>query len=495
MKYEITIYTENKKEVLCAEEGVSLHSLLSDSGYPLSSPCGGNGRCGKCKVFASGDFLPPYGKVSDVREIQACKAFPSGSCHVHLNANSHFSSEALSDIPASGNLGIAFDVGTTSISAVLCTLDEKRELSSLTCKNAQAAFGADIVTRISQDAKKLSSVLVAQINSITEKLCPDTSRISKLTFSANTVMSHYIAGISPEGLASFPLTPADTFGKTYSAKELGFVADKADVYIFPSLASFVGGDISSGLFSLNLPATGATTLLIDIGTNGEMALCKNGRIFVASAAAGPAFEGGELSCGMPAEPGAVTGFDVASFTTVGNLPPRGIAGSGAIDLLAQLSSIGVIDKGGRLLPPDEAPFFRERLSFSDGEVVFSISGNVFLSATDIRKLQLAKAAIRAALSLLLIRSETTICEIDSVYIAGAFASSVNPENAAKAGLIPPELLPVCIPVGNASLDGACKALYDNNSLSKLIALQKNTTHIELSGDSDFEDEFLKHIHM
>ncbi len=494
MKHQITVHAGNRTDILCSEKKENLLSLLSGNGYIVSAPCGGNGKCGKCKVTAKGDFLPPYGQIPSPREIQACKAYPCGSCSVFLDLQ-ELRADKQVELSHCENLGISFDVGTTSVSATLLDLDKKCVLSSLTCKNTQASFGADIITRLSGDYKKLSDVLIAQINSITKALCPDMHRIKKLTFAANTVISHYLAGLSPEGLAAFPLRPADTFGKTYSAKELGFVAELSDVYIFPSLAPFVGGDITSGLLSLNLPSCDTTTLLIDIGTNGEMVLCKNGISYVTSAAAGPAFEGGELSCGMPAEPGAVVAFDGVSFSTINGLSPRGIAGSGAIDILSLLVSRGVIEKSGRLLPPDESPHFKDRLKIFDGDVIFSISDDVFLSAMDVRKLQLAKAAIRAALSLLLIRSETSLAQIDCVYIAGSFGASVNVNNAATIGLIPRELLPVCCPAGNTSLMGAQKALFDESSLSDIQSIVSNSTHIELSNDAEFEDEFLKNINM
>lgn len=493
MKHRLTIHDGATQRTVYIDEGKSLHSLLLANGQFISSPCGGNGRCGKCKVTASGDFLSPYGCVSEPSELLACKAYPAGDCEVFCKTLPR-TVRRRSDGRTS-SLGIAFDIGTTSISAVMCDLDTKEELAATTEKNAQCAYGADIITRLTYDYKKLSDVLISQINGIIQSLCDNPLSVSKITFAANTVMSHYIARLSPEGLSRAPFEPIDTFGKVYSAKELGIIARNADAFIFPSLASFVGGDISAGIFALDILSKEHPSLLLDVGTNGEAALWKAGVLYVTSAAAGPAFEGAELSCGMTAERGAVIAFDGKEFTTVDDSPPCGIAGSGAIDILSELVKTGAVDKGGRLLPPDETPAFSDRISMRNDEVCFDISNEVFLAASDIRKLQLAKAAIRAALSLLLKKSDTSLSEIGTFYLAGTFGSAIRTDAASDIGLIPEELTSVCKPSGNSALRGAVIALFENDISDKLTQITNSVTHIELSGASEFEDEFLKFIPM
>lgn len=494
MLCKITVNNKNNITILHTDGHQSLHSLLAKNGFTLYAPCGGGGKCGKCKIKVSGTLLPPYGHVAD-ETILACKAYPAGDCEVFLSdATSDY---AISDMADAENIGLAIDVGTTGISFLVCDLDTGEDLLLRTFKNAQISFGADIISRLSEDSKTLSNVLVSQINSTISELCPDTSRVKKIAFSANTVMSHYLAGISPDGLSRAPFTPAGTFGETYNATDLGFICENASVYIFPSLAPFVGGDISSGLFSCNAFKKSAecATILIDIGTNGEMALCKGDNIFVASAAAGPAFEGAELSCGMSAEDGAICAYDGKTFKTINNTFPRGIAGSGAIDILASLLHCGAVDAGGRLLLSDEAPAIKENLSMINGEVAFFISENVYLSASDIRKLQLAKAAIRAAITLLLRRSKTDITEIKNVFLAGAFGEAINAKHAAEIGLIPKEFLKIATPVGNASLSGARRLLFSDSSKKLLNEIKASSIHVDLSCDPDFEEEFLNSISM
>ena len=493
MKHKLTIRDGTSLRTIYIDNGKSLYSALLANGHFISSPCGGNGKCGKCKVYARGHFLPPYGYVEKTSALLACKAYPAGDCEVFCRALSRAIRHKKPS--AQTSLGIAFDIGTTSISAVLCDLDTKEELSSVTERNAQCAYGADVMTRLTYDHQKLSDMLISQINGIIQSLCDNPLSVLKITFAANTVMSHYIAHFSPEGLASAPFEPCDTFGKVYSAKALGIIAENAEIFIFPSLAVFVGGDISSGLFALDFLSKEHSLLLLDVGTNGESALWKAGTLYVTSAAAGPAFEGSELSCGMTAESGAIISFDEKEFITVDNATPCGIAGSGAIDILSELVKKGAVDKGGRLLPPDETPAFADRISTQNGEACFCISDDVFLTASDIRKLQLAKAAIRASLSLLLKKSDTALTEIDTFYLAGAFGASIKTSSASAIGLIPKELVSVCTPSGNVALRGAILALFEEDIAKKLENIKDVTRHIELSGDADFEEEFLRFIPM
>ena len=493
MKHKLTILNGSASRTLYIDEGKSLHASLLANGCFIAAPCGGNGRCGKCKVRARGEFLPPYGYVAEETELLACKAYPSGDCEVRLKPSARAASRKKNFSEA--GLGIAFDIGTTGISAVLCDLAEKEELASVTERNSQCAYGADVITRLTHDRKELSRILTAQINDIIRALCDDPLSVSKITFAANTVMSHYIAHLSPAGLAQAPFEPADTFGSIYPAKALGIIAENAEIFIFPSLASFVGGDISAGLFALDVLSKNSVSLLLDIGTNGETALYKDNTLYVTSAAAGPAFEGAELSCGMSAECGAVISFDGKDFKTVDDAPPCGIAGSGAIDCLAHLVSSGAVDKGGRLLPPDESPAFAEKLSIRNGEVSFDISDEVFLTSGDVRKLQLAKAAIRASLALLLKKSETAFSEIENFFLAGALGNSVKTSSAVEIGLIPKELSKVCRPSGNSALRGAVLALFEDGIADKISKITDIARHIELSGDTEFEDEFLKFIPM
>lgn len=497
MNYKITLHTRSGSDVIYSKEGESLLSVLSSVGIPINADCGGNGTCGKCRIFACGTFRSPYGEVPEKTELLACRAYPIGDCSVYIDVS--LKKPSLKRVYKSSfdgeNLGVAIDVGTTGICAELLDMKTGEKLSEISERNAQAPYGADIISRLSCDSKKLSQILIAQLNSMITALCPKKSKISKISISANTVMSHYIKNLPTDSLAAFPFSVSDSFGKSFTATELGINCKNATVYIAPCLGAFVGGDIASGIYTTNLQKCKVPSLFIDIGTNGEIALSKNGKIYVASAAAGPAFEGAELSCGMQASSGAVCSFDGKRFSTVGKKKPCGISGSGAIDIVAYLLSVGAIDAGGRLLPPEESPLPPSKLTVVNNEVRFNISDTVYLSASDVRKLQLAKAAIRAALHTLLEKSGTDENDIGAVFLAGAFGTNIKIENAVRIGLIPRSFLLKCAPCGNTSLKGATLALLSKRHEDGITKIKDICTHIELSDDPAFEDKFLSYIPM
>ena len=497
MKNKITVHTGRRTEIFYLEEGTSLLDGLTSHGFVLSAVCGGYGKCGKCKVEARGIFDEPYRDIIKRETLLACRAYPCGDCSVWLSPSHARAPEfkPCKTVCDGTELGIAFDVGTTGISAVLCDMKSGEILAEHSEKNSQCAYGADIMTRIGRDSKQLSALLRDQLNSITTRLYPKKSHISYIVISANTALSHFITALPVSGLSAAPFTPADMFGREYSAEALGIKCKNATAYIAPALGAFAGGDISSGILSTSLHRKRRPALLLDIGTNGEMALGDCRGISVTSAAAGPAFEGASLSCGMNAEDGAVYSFDCGAYKTIGNKPPRGLCGSGAIDVAAELLRLGVITGGGTLLPPDEAPTMQSRLSVTDGEVRFHISDSVFLSASDVRELQLAKAAIRAAMHTLFSKCGISASDLHAIYLSGAFGAHIKKENAVALGIIPKELLLKAIPCGNTSLDGARLALLSEKRRKELSLIAKKCSVTELSGDPVFDEAFLNYIAM
>ncbi len=498
MKNKITIHIGSRTETIFLADGTSLLDGLTAHGFVINAVCGGYGTCGKCKISARGSFDEPYRDINGRETLLACRAYPCGDCSVWLSQDMAPAPKFKpAQIVCDGTeLGIAFDVGTTGISAILCDMKSGEILAEHSERNEQCAYGADIMTRIGGDNTRLSEILQKQLNSIVTKLHPKKSDISYIVISANTALSHFIAGLSAKGLSAAPFTPADMFGREYRAEALGIKCKNATAYIMPSLGAFVGGDISAGILAVGLHRKRRPSLLLDIGTNGEMALGGSSGITVTSAAAGPAFEGASLACGMGAESGAICAFENGKFKTIGNARPRGICGSGAIDITAELLRLGVITGGGTLLPPDEAPTLQSWLSVSsDGEVRFNISDSVYLSASDVREIQLAKAAIRAAMHMLFIKSGISASDLHSVYLSGAFGTHIKKENAVALGIIPEELLLKCIPCGNTSLLGAKLALLSEKKRKELSAIVRKCSQAELSGNAEFSDAFLNYIAM
>ncbi len=497
MKNKITIHIGRHTETIFLQSGTSLLDGLTAHGFVLNAVCGGYETCGKCKVSALGRFDEPYRDITKRETLLACRAYPCGDCSVWLSQRQAISAEFKpSKIICDGTeLGIAFDVGTTGISAILCDMKSGEILAEHNERNDQCAYGADIMTRIGGNNKRLSEVLREQLNSIVTKLYPKKSHISYIVISSNTALSHFIAGLPTTGLEAFPFSPKDMFGHEYKALDLGINCKNATAYIMPSLGAFVGGDISAGILAIGLHRKRRPALLLDIGTNGEMALGGASGISVTSAAAGPAFEGASLSCGMNAESGAIYAFNDGKFKTIGNARPRGICGSGAIDITAELLRLGVITGGGTLLPPDEAPALRSHLSVVDGEVRFNICDSVYLTASDVREIQLAKAAIRAAMHMLFAKSGISAHDLHAVYLSGAFGTHIKKENAVALGIIPKELLLKCIPCGNTSLEGARLALLSEKKRKELSLIVRKSSQTELSGDAEFDEAFLNYIGM
>ncbi len=499
MKHKIIVHAGKREETIFANDGETLFSALVSHGFFVDASCGGFGTCGKCKVYAMGDFRSPIGKISQKREILSCEAYPLGDVSVYLPRLPQKRPHVIRrTIKCDGeSLGIAFDVGTTGISAALYDMKSGILLSELCEDNPQIPYGADVMTRISHDEKRgeLVRLLREKLGAMITKLHAKKSEISYIVISANTAMLHYIADLPLSGLASAPFEPEELFGREFSPSQLGIPCKNAKVFLIPCLSAFVGGDISSGILACGMAEKKKLSLLVDIGTNGEIALGNRDGILVASAAAGPAFEGAALACGMAAREGAIFSYEGGQYKTVGNKKPCGICGSGALDIVSELLTLGVITPEGRLLPKDEAPILREKLCERNGEVCFMLSDTVFLSAGDVRKIQLAKAAIRAGISTLL--REKGLCEadVDTLFLSGAFGTHIRKESATNIGLIPKELLLRSVPCGNSSLEGASLALLSKAARKKLSAISKKALHCELAENPIFEEEFVSNINM
>ncbi len=263
------------------------------------------------------------------------------------------------------------------------------------------------------------------------------------------------------------------------------------------MAGYVGGDITAGLMASGLYEKKERSLYLDIGTNGEMALGGAEGFLCCAVASGPAFEGAGITCGMPALEGAVSHVtwngDGLKYEVIGGVPAKGICGSGLIDLLAVLCRMRIVSGSGRLLGPDDAPEgcaeYLEEDENGNGVFYLTEDRSVFLTAADVRQLQLAKAAVAAGIRVLLKKSGLDVNDLDRLYIAGGFGNYMDPGSAAKIGMIPEELTSNIVLLGNASLAGARMALTLPDARERLLKLRDACSYIELSGDADFNDEF------
>ncbi len=413
-----------------------------------------------------------------------------------------YSIEPWSDKPF---LGIAFDLGTTTVACELLDLVRGVSLGSSGALNRQVSLGADVISRLRsiQDDQRnlnvLQSLAIQTMNEILAEVCEraqvEPERIFAVTVAGNTIMEHLFLGISPLLIGVAPYTP--TFRRAFlvRAQEIDLATHPhAQVYLFPQVAGYVGGDIVGGIVAFDLDVTDRTILYVDIGTNGEMSLLARGKMWCCGTAAGPAFEGAQITCGTRATLGAIHAVDMdggkMTISTVGGVSPRGICGTGLIDVLAGLLQQKLVGPTGRFQNTEgmwKSYFIQDKTR----AFVLSRDPLLVLTQEDISQLQLAKAAIRAGWKILLHEAGLEERDIETVILAGAFGSFINPESAKRIGLVP--ALPPVKAVGNASLFGAKRALLSRKFRERVENLALRCEYVELSARGDFQDYFFESL--
>lgn len=473
----------------------SLQDYLFDHG--LEFPCGGRGKCKGCRVRVIEGALPATtdderlltrSELSDHWRL-ACRARATDNLKLELaqwemsiltdNTNFHFE-------PQPG-LGIAIDVGTTTIAAQLLDLTSGHVLSVRTELNAQAKFGADIMSRIdaavhANAGPTLQRAIRQQLGAVVSELLREVgtraAELKAVVLVGNTVMHHLFCGICVDPLAHHPFEPVDCNLKSFSGAELGWpLPSSAVVQFLPCLAGFVGSDILAGILATNIHRSDDLVALVDLGTNGEIVVGNRHRLVCASTAAGPAFEGARISRGMRATTGAVSAVTLQNgrlhCRILGNTAPRGICGSGLVDAVAAGLELGVIQSSGRIA--NGSPFV--------------IADPVSLIQSDVRELQLAKGAIAAGLRILIQRLNHSLEEIQRVYLAGAFGNYLNRASARRIGLLPFPSEKV-ESAGNTALLGAKLALFNSNRLAGFTKdIRQRTEHISLNEHEQFQEIF------
>ena len=409
--------------------------------------------------------------------------------------------------------GVAFDIGTTTVVAALLDLCTGAELSVASRMNPQVGFGDDVLSRIkhaSQSANSLSELCDAICQAIGEMIDELSTaagvareHIYEVAFAGNTTMEHLLCGLDVEPLGVVPFTPAFERGLLLEAPQIGAaIHRRAAAYVFPVIGGFVGGDTVAGMLATRIAEADSPTLMIDIGTNGEIVLAAGGELWAASTAAGPAFEGARISCGMRATRGAiekvVLDADV-ELNVIGNVEPIGLCGSGLVDVAAGLLSAGIVTPEGRLLPGDELPAdlpdsLRKRVTRGNGQEQFVLSdrGKAPLAITqrDIRELQLATGAIRAGVNILLKQAGLAPGDLKRVLIAGGFGSFIRRSRAQRIGLLPDQIDRNLIHyVGNTSLAGAKWALLSTAARKQTEQIARAVKHVQLSEAADFQMAF------
>ena len=493
----VTITKEGQTKAYAARRGQTILTLLQKNRISgIEAPCGGMGRCGKCKVeiVGRGEVLACKTLVADGMHIiigkeKHAKIAETGQCH------NQYATDALEETVA------ACDIGTTTVVCHLIDGISGNIIATESAPNAQKNYGADVVSRIERagagELQKLHEVIAGQIETMLEKLCEKShkkKKIQRLAVAGNTVMCHLFAGISPEAIGVAPFMPEELFGKEYTGSSVGIDCCEI-VNILPCVAGYVGSDITADVLAA-VPEDGGQWLLLDIGTNGEMLLgnAKDGYVCCATAA-GPAFEGAEITMGMPAADGAIASVTYKnhrlSVGTIGEKDAVGICGSGLLDALAVFLEAGLMDESGMLMEVEEVPDeLSGYIGTYEGQPCVWLTEKVCVTQEDVRNLQLAKAAIAAGIEILLKEKAFEYKDVTEVLLAGGFGSFLNKESAAKIGLIPKELLPVTEAVGNAAGEGAVFAAISNDARNHLLEIRSEMHYLELSMHPAFSDLYM-----
>ena len=446
-------------------DGTILSDILIKSGENPPHLCGGKGTCKKCLVMVNG------------KEELSCQYEIKSDIDVVLPENDDVISET--GVTESGeiteNCCFCLDIGTTTLALALVSIDKKEIIKAKTATNPQRVFGGDVINRIeycnNNDVSNLQSCLVNEINKILDEFRVNSAKT--MYVSGNTTMLHIFFGINPSSMGIAPYTPIFLDSKEEKAINLGLKGIKK-VISLPCISAFVGADLVAGVNYANLPSENKYNLLIDLGTNAEIVLYNKNNLYCTSAAAGPCFEGANITCGMSATDGAIYSYSYdGNFETIGSKTPKGICGTGLIDIIAVLLEKGVIDETG-YMKNDE----------------FFITDTVKLTQKDIRQYQLAKSAVYSGL-IALLREKAISCEaIENLFISGGFSAKINIDNAVKTGLLPKEIQDKIIVLNNSSLLGTVKYACEQNDLS---VYAKKSEYIDLSTNQYFSEKFIENM--
>jgi uncharacterized 2Fe-2S/4Fe-4S cluster protein (DUF4445 family) len=517
----------------------SLADLLAAHDLPLNTRCGQRGLCRGCEVeLRDGSVLIDGGAIHAPATVQACRAHPAADLSIRIPARSRIEHRPqvgetfeiavpyahqplFPPVPGQRDTAFAVDVGTTTVVVLLVDLVTGDVLSRAGAFNAQIRFGDNVVTRIdaARDPQNLAamqhSIVAETIQPLLLRACEragrSLERIAGGAVAGNTTMLHLLVGEDPTPLGIAPFTPRFIAAKQVVASDILLAADglapETPVQLLPGIAAYIGADIAAGVFASGMVYDSAPSLLVDIGTNGEIVLQCDGQLSACATAAGPAFEGCGLRCGTRAREGAISGlsltlqpFQLAS-EIIGNIPlarANGLCGSAYVDFLATARSSGLLNETGRFVTAawDSLPA-HNRLT-DDGERALRLTqsngaGALRVSEVDVALLLQAKAAIGAGIEILLQTAGIRAAELGRVYLAGGFGMHLNVAHAIAMGLLPGFRVDQVRVVGNTALAGALLALVDRSTLTEMENLRARVKIIELNLAEGFENHYIDHL--
>lgn len=512
---KVKIISGKKQSVVEIGEKKLLSLILKENGFVLPMPCAGKHTCGKCFVLAKGCLSDMSDEERNILGDKAknfrlsCMTYAIDDCEIVLpedKKTSILSSGILPEFSLNSlgeNYGFAVDVGTTTVALYLYDLKSGDLLGQDVFLNPQSSYGADVISRIESALKgndrELSSVIKKALLESFKKMCDeygiDYSLIDLIVLTGNTTMLYLIINENVSPLSKAPFEISNYLGEFYKSESLLFKDFNAKVYIPRTMSAFVGSDITcSVLTGVAMVDEKDTALIVDIGTNGEMALVNGDKLICCSTAAGPAFEGAGIEMGSVASNGAINKVYIEDkkikYTTINCKKPVGVCGSGLIDAIAAFLKLGLIDETGLIVESNEE--FSKYITEYKGSPALKIGdSDILITDKDIRAFQLAKSAICAGIYSLADAANISLLSIDKLLIAGGFGSFIDVKNAGEVGLIPKEIANKAFSLGNASGMGASMILLSNNELKKSSSLAKKAQVLELSSSAYFMDKYIE----
>ncbi|QOX62274.1 DUF4445 domain-containing protein [Anoxybacterium hadale] len=525
-----------KKEKIAVEipQGTTILQAARNAGVLVESPCNGMGTCGKCRV-----------KIRGNEAVLACRAIVTEDLAVEtledktLNNTLKIHSEGDSftyqiDAPITKRFdgvktqvylrdslltieegdtenqcyGLSVDIGTTTLVSALINLATGEELASISALNPQSLHAQDVLSRIQfaskdQGLDQMYEEITSELNRMTAELCSaagiERRFIYEAVYSGNTTMIHLALHTNPESLGKYPYTPILKGGAFVRASDYNLEISQAGViYTPPVISAYVGPDITSGILAVRLQDVEGTVLFIDIGTNGEMALSRNGELSATSTAAGPAFEGMNITFGMRAGNGSIEGFEIhddgaVSLQVIGGGKAVGICGSGLFDLVGELVRLGIVTENGRFANPDTLRLPQQlcsRLKEFQGKIAFEVAPDIYLTLKDVRQVQLAKGAIRAGITALLRHQGVAEEDVSQVLIAGSFGYHLKTRSLVDITIMPKSFEKKIQFVGNTSKSGGKAFLLNQRFPEEMKALVKRVNSVELANLDGFERLFV-----
>ncbi len=510
----VKIETGSGSFIIEAEPGARLDDLILSAGILLDRPCGGRGKCGKCAVRAKGALSPVSRAERDLltdSRIEsgyrlACLASAESDCEVQVEAGTVLTDKTFQtgEDPAAdlGPLGLAIDLGTTTVGVFLARASDGKVYAGASTLNRQAPVGAEVMSRLAAAEEDPRSLMDMAWDGVIEAASllglDEKARLMVRTANlvGNSAMHHLALGLPIQKLVRSPFEPHSVKASEVDAGGLKEMFPSLErVCLPPLIGGFVGSDALACIVYFGLGRGNETALVLDLGTNGEVMLASGGEIMVASTAAGPAFEGVNIEKGVRAVPGAVTGVSISEgalrLDSIGGLEPMGLTGSGLISAVKALRDLGLIDESGALCPDNGGSVSLEE---KEGVKRVMLSREVWISQLDVRELQKAKGAVRAAIEILLNKSDKRPADLERVILTGSFGGRLDPRDVLSLGVLPEVRAGVIRSIPNGAGMGAAIMLEPERAREAEITAAR-ALHVELSLDPLFMDRYVSNMRL